>query len=211
MKKRGMAALLVALLLFVTACGASQQPFEAGTVTEDAYRSTFFNLTFDLSENWDALDEDEIAEVTSAVQDMFSDTEDVKHVLDSGGTFYDLYAINQEEMQQVTIVVAKLQAADRVKMKTGGDKALLEDVANGLPDALAGTPMEDAQIALGETTFMGETVSCIDWYLEQMSEYGAYDSFQKQLMLVSGSYSMTITVTSYFEDTTQEILTRFHS
>ena len=74
---------------------------------------------------------------------------------------------------------------------------------------LKGTPFENAEITTEEADFCGEKVTCVRWFTEQESPYGTVSVYKQQVYLVQGSYNMTITLTTYLEDTTGELMKRF--
>ena len=201
------ASLFLAIVFLLTACSSSA--FGIGDVSGNVYKNAFFGVMCELPDGWEVYDEEQISEMTAAVQDMFSDTEAVQKALDDGGSFYDLYTASEETLQQINVVLGKMPIAEQLAIKAGGVETVMEAAISQMGEALAGTPMEDAEIELKYVEFMGETLPCMEWYVEQETEAGPIPTYRKQFILSGGSYNMTITCTSYLEDTTDEMLEMF--
>ena len=84
--------------------------------------------------------------------------------------------------------------------------AMLENLLPELQKQMESMGFVDVEAQISETQFLGETVPCIDMVSYMETESGNVPMYQRQVYVQEGTYILTLTATSYVDDTRQEIL-----
>ena len=176
--------------------------FSIGTRDGKTYTNDFFGLKLTVADDWTLLDENEIAKITSTVQDNIGD-EAIKESINSGDTRFIMYAMKNDKSQNVNITVQKLpyqtEATD-FDINSYVEKSI-EQVKELLPQ----NGFEDLNVEKVNITFLSEEVPAI----KIKAKYKGNDVYETQVYRSKGSYMSSITATSTGEDNTQNSLNVF--
>lgn len=134
---------------------------------------------------------------------QWNDT-DKMEVIKGGGTFYDLYATN-ENPYQTALVILKDAVFDVNKL--GGIETLMdEDVRSSVEKELAEQGYENCKVEKGTATFLGDPNTPV---FRVTAELYGMKVYETMVFVVSGHYFATITTASLTDDTTQDVLNMF--
>lgn len=205
------AALLLALclLLVMGGCKKTEQlidavnakDFSMGTVSGSHYQNGFVGVQCELDDSWMIYDNDALSEISGRIDDVLTD-EKVKEIVENSGSVFIFYAENLETYATINIVVTN---TDSYAVTLSDHNKTVDAIVEQYPDILAQNGLSDVVCRADTFSFCGE------------DEYGIYISgttedipiFERQVLITEGTYSITLTVCTYFEDTTAELLELF--
>ncbi len=173
-----------------------------GTVEGKTYRNEALGVGCTLGEDWEFADEDYIRELNQWGQDNLS--EDVQDLIRKTERITDMLAMSGTGTENVNV---QIQNMHRLYGRLLSEKAIVDSTIEAMQssDMLQGAGYEEAEITGITLTFLGEEHSGI--YITGTA-YGQ-PIFQKEVLLRHGGYMAVITATSFLEDNTDEILSRF--
>ena len=202
------AALLLALCLLAALGGCQKlqqaadavnaKEFSMGTVNGNSYENDFVGIRCDLPQDWTIYDEAQLAEMLGLFSDTFTEG-DFKDLVEETGTSLIFYAENPSTLSSINITVADTESYD---MAMSDHKALVDAMVEQMPEMMEQAHTTDVKVETDTFSFCGEDT------------YGTYITatvygvpiFQRQVIDVEGTYNLTITVCSYEEDNTMELL-----
>jgi hypothetical protein len=174
-----------------------------GSFSGTEYTNTAFNFRFTPSGSWDIADDAAMLEHNEMEGKQWNDT-DKMEVIKGGGTFYDLYATN-ENPYQTALVILKDAVVDVNKL--GGIETLMdEDVRSSVEKELAEQGYENCKVEKGTATFLGDPNTPV---FRVTAELYGMKVYETMVFVVSGHYFATITTASLTDDTTQDVLNMF--
>lgn len=174
-----------------------------GSFSGTEYTNTAFNFRFTPSGSWDIADDAAMLEHNEMEGKQWNDT-DKMEVIKGGGTFYDLYATN-ENPYQTALVILKDAVFDVNKL--GGIETLMdEDVRSSVEKELAEQGYENCKVEKGTATFLGDPNTPV---FRVTAELYGMKVYETMVFVVSGHYFATITTASLTDDTTQDVLNMF--
>lgn len=203
--------LLLGLLLSMGACSKIEQladavetkPFSAGTVEGSTYTNEFIGISCALDESWTISSQEELAQQMGMVADVFTDEDLVKQIESSNSAFLFM-ATQNDGLGNINITASNTES---FAAALSDQNAIVDEVAAQLPEAFAASSMEVIDCGTGSISFCGEEHYGIQSHLS----YYDVPIYQRQILLIRGTYSVTITISTYYEDTTQELLDLFTS
>ena len=197
-------SLLLALVLAVslTACGSSEPP--TGTVTGDAYENPAAGFGFALDSGW-SFATDELLDMTEASM------KEKGTGYDPGVQVADMMAFRDDRTASVTVHYTAMTAAERIAFSTIDEEDYM-DQALQQKDIMISTYARSGILVTSvekvKVNFCGEE----RYALLTVGTSDGEDRYSLQLVCLDlGSYYMMLTVTSFGEDTTGELLELFYS
>lgn len=203
--------LALSLLFSLSACGKAEKlmdavnakEFSMGTVSGNHYKNNFVGIQIDLDDSWVISDEEDLAEKSGQVDDVLTD-EKVKELVENSDSAFIFYAENLETYNSINIVVTN---TDSYAVTLSDHNKTIDTIVEQYPEIFSSSGMEDVVCRAESFPFCGE------------DEYGIYISgttadipvFERQVLITEGTYSISITVCTYFEDTTADLLSFFSS
>ena len=210
-KKLAVLFLALCLLLAVSGCrklgqiadAVDAKPFSIGTVEGNRYVNDFISLQCELDDEWDIYTHEQLAQLSGVVSDMFTD-EEVRELVEDSSSVFVYYAENLQTYASVNITVSNTESYGAAL--TDHDE-LVDAISEQMPEMLAQSYMEDIVCKPDTFSFCGE------------DEYGIYISatayglpmYERQVIIVEGTYTIALTVCTYMEDTTMDLLKLFSS
>lgn len=205
MKKR-VSALALALLMMVSlfGCAPKEELYSAGSVSARIYENALLGLQCIAPADWTYLTEAELLQLgdVPALEEEQTMEECLTAHLNNGGQVQDMYAMTEDGLQTVNVMVTKLDLA--AQEMTIGDFADLG--AEEVREVYESMGITEVEMRREQLEFLGETVEAI-----RLS--GAYEDvplYSLQLCLERGSYICVVTFNSYVEDTTATLMKFFH-
>lgn len=203
-----LAALLLALCLLAALGGCQKlqqaadavnaKEFSMGTVNGNSYENDFVDIRCELPEDWTIYDEAQLAEMIGLYADTFTEG-DFKNLVEETGSSLIFYAQNPNTLSSINITVADTESYN---MAMGDHKKLVDAMIEQMPEMLEQAYMTDVKVEADTFSFCGEDTYGI--YITA----SVYETpiFERQVVAVEGTYSITLTVCSYHEDSTMELL-----
>ena len=187
------------------------EELEIGTTSQSTYKNEYFDIALTVNEEWAFATEEEIEETNKMVIESLSDgsanAESVKNALEKGGTYTDMIVYYMDGTINMNTTIGKISFLEQASAKRG---TLIEDIisSNGkemeeLYESAYG--MENVKVTAGETTFCGETTTC----LVINAKTQGLPLYMKQVYIVRDGYNAIVTATSFIEDYTDDALALF--
>ena len=201
-------AIILALCMLLSLCGCQKfqqaadaitaKEFSLGTVSGNHYENDFVGIQCDLDSDWVIYDEEGISKLTGALYDSFTE-EEAKKMVEESGSAMIFYAENPNNFSTINITVSDTES---YSMAMGDHKKLIDTMVEQMPELLEQSYMTDVSCTAETFSFCGE------------DNYGIYTTasvyelplFERQVILVEGTYSITLTVCAYHQDTTMELM-----
>ena len=207
-------ALLMALCLLVVLGGCQKlqqaadavnaKEFSLGTVNGNSYENDFVGIRCDLPQAWTIYDEAQLAKMIGLISDTFTEG-DFEDLVEETGSSIIFYAENTSTLSSINITVADTESYD---LAMSDHKKLVDAMVEQMPEMMEqtySTNITDINVEADTFSFCGEDT--YGTYITA-SVYGA-PIFQRQVIAVEGTYNITLTVCSYYEDSTMELLELF--
>lgn len=177
------------------------KPPSAGTVSGSIYTNEFIGVKCDLGDDWMYFDEAQMAELNGLTAELFDD-EQLQSTLENSGLVYDMYAMCLDGTATINIIIEDLGKLYGALLS---EDRYVDISMDALPDALASAGFTDMSIEKTKLQFCGDEHSAIiiSGMLEDMAIY------EVLVCVKSGSYMAAITVASYIDNTTEDILKAF--
>ena len=177
------------------------KPVSAGSVSGSVYTNEFIGIKCDLGQDWMYFDEAQMAELNGLTAELFDD-EQLKSTLENSGLVYDMYAMRLDGTATINIIIEDLGKLYGALLS---EDRYVDISIDALPDALASAGFADLSIEKTSLEFCGKEHSAIiiSGMLEDMAIY------EVLVCVKSGSYMAAITVASYIDNTTEDILKAF--
>lgn len=195
MKKRIFAVAMLAALVFCAACGGkSEKEFALGKIKNGKYTNSYIGVSFKEKGSWD------IAAATDAGE------------VDYEGAYQinDFQANNPDTMETVNITYQLLSEEEQKEFEDLSEKECMKELikAGGMEESYVQQGFTVNEISAKQVTFLGEKRTAVYSALE----YFGMEYFALQIIdFHAGEYMPIITFGSYYEDTTEDLLSLFES
>lgn len=174
--------------------------FNRGNVDGNTYTNYLMGVSCTLDDDWVIANDEQIAQQMGLTMDIFSGTK-LEDLIEQFGVAM-IFMASRDDGTSINI---NLEKANSLITTQEDLNAAVDTLAAQLPAIFAASGIEATECVAENMTFCG-----IDHYGIHSSIGGAGVSvYQRQILLVAGSYIATITVTSTGSDGTQEILDLF--
>ncbi len=159
-----------------------------GEKEENVYRNDIFGIRASFPEGWAILSDEQAAEMTGAVREVL-DKEELAKLLEESGAVCDLYALNDENGDNVNIQLQKLEI-NRIQSALLTEEMIVAENVKTLPDMLEGSGMEIIEIKQVTIPFAGKDHPGMELSLNIQ---GAATGYERVVILKHGNYLATIT------------------
>ncbi len=219
--KKGMGLLLSALLLLSsTACAKEEEvrgtveenqtsqaaeteeaEFSFGEVNASKYENKFIGIGCNLDSEWSFYDDDQIKEMNNIALDAVD--EDVADLIDNADLIYDMYAVHSDGMSNINVNLENVGTATLAALDLAEN---LDKTKSIIQDSFENMGYEDVSIESTTVEIDGQE---FDGLVNHASISGM-DMYQVLFCNKCGKYISTVTVTTFGEDTTQQVLDSFY-
>ncbi len=179
-----------------------------GRVQGGVYVNEYMGISCNLDSNWEFYTAEELQELPENVADMFAGTA-MEDEMSDLNYITDMSAENMTDLTSMNIIYQKMTVQERLAFKTMTNS----DVVDGMlsqKDFLISTY---AQTGINVTEFVKKTVNFCGEdrdAIYMVSDVNGVAYYALQIFDYSlGEYSVTMTVSSFVEDKTDELLTLF--
>lgn len=191
------------------AAAPAETPVTMGRLEGGTYINDYAGYACELDSNWTFYSAEELQELPDNVKELIADTE-MADVIGDVPQFTDMMAENVNEMVTVNALYQKHTMQERLGFAMLTDAELIDgtlEEQDVMKEAYAQAGMDVESMERITVTFLGEdrevlrtvgTVAGTPFYMVQIFDYHL------------GQYSVTLTVNSYLEDKTQQVLDLFY-
>lgn len=227
MHKRNVLALVLLLCLVLSGCGGkdtvsgtvtpsttvpaeTEKPASLGRLEGGVYTNTYAGYGCELDANWVYYSAEELQALPENINELLADT-DLADSMEDVFQIMDMKAENAQDLTTINVLYTKLGLEERLAYMVLSEEAIVDGVLTQKDALIAGyaqagievTSMEKTQVTfLGETHYAVHTQAAtqgVPYYILQVFDY------------TLGPYGVTLTLSSYVEDITQELLNLFYS
>lgn len=191
------------------AAAPAEKPVSMGRLEGGTYINEYAGYACELDGNWTFYSAEELQVLPENVKEALAGTE-VAEGMEEVTQFTDMMAENVEEMITVNALYQKHSMQERLGFAMLSDAEIIDGVLGEqemMKEGYAQAGMDVESMERITVTFLGEerdalrtqgTIGGAPFYIVQVFDYHL------------GQYSVTLTVNSYWEDNTQQVLDLFY-
>lgn len=193
-----------------TAPTEEDNPMSLGRIEGGVYANTYAGFGCELDSDWVYYSAEELQTLPDNVEELFSDSELGASIADSTQIF-DMKAENATDLTTMNVIFTKLSMQERLAYALLSESEIMDSILEQqdlLTEAYTQAGIEVSSMEKVQVEFLGQeryairTVAAtqgIGYYILQLYDYTA------------GQYSMTLTLGSYIEDQTRDLLDLFYA
>ena len=201
--KRTFTLILSALMVLCCFCGgafAEEDSFGLGDAENNTYWNENMSIGCTLDENWYFYTREEILELNGMTAEMLDDT--LAEAMREAGTMMDMYAMNLVTGATVNVNLERLSLSNSLLISETSYIKLSEE---SLCTVLGQMGCENVQVETGTMEFLGKEHACA----RVSTEISGVQLFETIVVVKSGRTIIVVTSASFYEDTTEEVLSCF--
>ena len=201
--KRTFTLILATLMVLCCFCGgafAEEDSFGLGDAENNTYWNENMSIGCTLDENWYFYTREEILELNGMTAEMLDDT--LAEAMREAGTMMDMYAMNLVTGATVNVNLERLSLSNSLLVSETSYIKLSEE---SLCTVLGQMGCENVQLETGTMEFLGKEHACA----RVSTEISGVQLFETIVVVKSGRTMIVVTSASFYEDTTEEVLSCF--
>ena len=187
----------------------TERQMTLGRVEDGVYTNTYAGIGCRLGEGWDWATAQELQELSREVKEALEGTA-VGSTIQDGTQVYDMQAQNVEALTTTNVVFTKLSAKERLAYALMSDEDLIQsnlEQKDALIESYAKAGIMVTSMEAVQVSFLGESRTA----LRTQSTYQGVAYYMLQVFDYRlGEFGMTLTVGSFQEDHTQELLALYY-
>ena len=188
---------------------AEENPVSLGRMDGGVYTSRYAGFGCTLDDSWTFYSAEELQALPENVNEVLKDTE-IGDAMEGVEQITDMMAENMETFSSMNLLYQKMDAQTRLVYGMMSEESIADAMlaqSDTMIAAYAQAGMDVTSLEKVTVTFLGEerialrtegTMQDIPFYMVQVFDYN------------QGSYSITLTMTSYMEDKTADMLALFY-
>lgn len=179
---------------------ASTEKFSLGKTKANVYESDFIGIRYTLDDNWSFYDDKQIKELNKIAVDLAGD--EVEKLLEDATIIYDMYASDSDQLNNININLEKVNISQLVELDIAENFKTLMPI---LKDSFSNMGYENINLEIGKVEVDGKTLDAI----HTTAEINGVNMYQTIFQKKCNGYLASMTVTTFFEDTTADLLDNF--
>lgn len=183
-----------------TAPVETQEP-QLGSYENGVYSNPYIGIQCTVDQEWYVYNREEMAQLNGLVLDTMTD-KDLVEQLKNADVAYLFYAMKDEGLISMNITLEKLNLVNGILLD---EKAYAKASVQQLPAALESMGMTGVTAKEEVFSFAGQEHAGVSVY----GNYSGVDFYEKLICIKAGEYMAVVTVASYTEDLTGELLNHF--
>lgn len=187
MKKIVTFLLALVTLFGLVGCTGAKGEFTDGTITENSYENAFLGIGCKLNDDW-------YTDIEESEQELVSDE----------GIITDFLAATDDATQHIKIIVQDMGLVYGAVMD---EKSMIDSALAGVEQGISEMGGEKVSIKTTEVDFCGDTHYAYDCNYER----SGMPIYQKQIYFKKGKYLAVITLSTYLENTTDDLVKLFYT
>ena len=188
---------------------AEENPVSLGRMDGGVYTNSYAGFGCTLDDSWTFYSAEELQALPENVNEVLKDTE-IGDAMEGVEQITDMMAENMETFSSMNLLYQKMDAQTRLVYGMMSEESIADAMlaqSDTMIAAYAQAGMDVTSLEKVTVTFLGEerialrtegTMQDIPFYMVQVFDYN------------QGSYSITLTMTSYMEDKTADMLALFY-
>ena len=188
---------------------AEENPVSLGRMDGGVYTNSYAGFGCTLDDSWTFYSAEELQALPENVNEVLTDTE-IGDAMEGVEQITDMMAENMETFSSMNLLYQKMDAQTRLVYGMMSEESIADAMlaqSDTMIAAYAQAGMDVTSLEKVTVTFLGEerialrtegTMQDIPFYMVQVFDYN------------QGSYSITLTMTSYMEDKTADMLALFY-
>ena len=211
MKKLIMMLLCGVLSVSFVACSSSpseevreeqnSKEFELGKIDGFVYENNFIGIGCALDSDWYFYSEEEMQELNNYTAEVAG--EKYEEAIQNTDLIYDMYAINDNQLDNININLEKMSNAE---LSSVDFEAAYEATIPAIEETYSNMGYGDLKIEVDTLNLADKEFTC----LKSSGDINGLKMYQKIFPIKCNGYLASITVTTYEEDTTDELLSKFY-
>lgn len=179
---------------------APEEAFSFGTTAENVYVNDFIGIRYELDDGWTFYTDEQIQELNNLSSEAFD--ADVQKMIEEATVIYDMMAFDSDNLNGVNINLEKVSNLQLMALDIAENYKLLAPI---ITDTFANMGFENISYEISDIEVDGKTMPALHTTAE-INGIGMYQTaFQKKC----SGYLANITVTTYFENTTSDLIGNF--
>lgn len=187
----------------------TERQMTLGRVEDGVYTNTYAGIGCRLGEGWDWATAQELQELSREVQEALEGTA-VGSTIQDGTQVYDMQAQNVEALTTTNVVFTKLSTKERLAYALMSDEDLIQsnlEQKDALIESYAKAGIMVTSMEAVQVSFLGQSRTA----LRTQSTYQGVAYYMLQVFDYRlGEFGMTLTVGSFQEDHTRELLELYY-
>ena len=180
---------------------APEEDPQLGVYADGVYTNAFLGVKWTTNEHWTVHSKEEMAQLNGLVADAMTD-EALAEQLKNSGVAYAFYATADEGLVTINIALENLGLLYGTLLD---EKSYVDISIKQLPDALEAVGLQNVTAEATTLTFAGAEHAGVTVH----GSISGVDFYEKLVCIKSGSYMGIVTVASYYEDITENLLEMF--
>ena len=188
---------------------AEEKPVSLGRMDGGVYTNSYAGFGCTLDDSWTFYSDEELQALPENVNEVLKDTE-IGDAMEGVEQITDMMAENMETFSSMNLLYQKMDAQTRLVYGMMSEESIADAMlaqSDTMIAAYAQAGLDVTSLEKVTVTFLGEerialrtegTMQDIPFYMVQVFDYN------------QGSYSITLTMTSYMEDKTADMLALFY-
>lgn len=180
-----------------------------GRIEGGVYENSYAGFGCELDSDWTFYSAEELQELPEDIQELFADSE-LGGEMENYPQISDMMAENTELLGSVNVLYTKMNVKERLAYMALSEEELIDTLLeqqDSLSEAYTQAGINVESMEKAEVTFLGEKHMA----LHTTAESGGYAYFVTQVFdYTRGQYGVTLTASSYLEDSTEEMLELFY-
>ncbi len=180
---------------------SEKDDFSLGETNGLAYENSFIGIGCNLGEDWSFYNDEQIKDLNNYAADVAG--EDYVEAMKAADIVYDMYAIHDNQLNNINV---NLQKVNQIALSQLNLEENFENTIPELEKAFENMGYTDLEFEITTVDVDGEEVMCL-------KSCGVIDElmmYQKIISIKCDGYLSNITVTTYQEDTVDEVFGKFH-
>lgn len=184
-----------------------EDELELGSMVGGTYENAFAGIGCKLDSSWTYLSDEEILEINEITIDSIDD-EELAELLSDKDTFYDMMALSEETASTVNVVVENLGLLHGSVLDTG---SYIDISLKSLESQLGSMGMNVSSCRKDSFDFCGKPTDGIYVSGTMNIEGVDVECFERMACVKAGTYMFAVTVCTYIEDNTADLLELFYA
>ena len=182
--------------------GEDDSSFQLGTINGGVYENSYLGVGISLDGSWSIYDQEQLAQLVGWTAEQYDD-EKYAEQIKNADIFYDLFASADNGLVSINVIIQNLGLLYGTVID---EDKLVDMTLEQMDEQLQSAGFSDISAEKVTVNFAGAECAGI----KSSSIYQDTDYFTQQVFIKHGKYMAIFTVSSFFEDITGDILSRFY-
>lgn len=178
-----------------------EESFSMGDAEGLVYENDFIGLGCKLDEGWSFYTDEQIMELNNYTADIAG--EEFEEMLANAQVIYDMFAVDERQMNNINVNLEKIDNRLLMSVEVSDiyeqNLPMLKEIFNGM--GYVNVQAELITVTIDGEEFSGMSLS---------GEINGLNVYQKSIGVKCVGYLASISVTTYMEDTTDDIFSKFY-